>query len=95
LITFIFLESGVGHATSTEDDVLPIDLGSRREIFVDDHVIANLDNVTHRMHHPTRRETVFTFDRPWEPWSGYVTFLEDGDTFRMYYNSRLPGLSPG
>ncbi len=96
LVTFVFSGSGVGHATSAEGDVPPIDLGSRREVFVDDHVIANLDNVTRRMHHPTRRETVFTFDKPWEPWSGYVTFLEDGDTYRMYYNSRprvVPGLN--
>ena len=79
---------------AAEDGAAPIGIGARREIFVDDYVIDALDNVTHRMHHPTRRETVFTFDRAWEPYSGYVTVLKDDDTFKMYYNSR-PRVVPG
>ncbi len=79
---------------AADDVVAPIDIGARREMFVDDYVIDTLDNVTHKMHHPTRRETVFTFDQAWEPYSGYVTVLKHEDTFKMYYNAR-PRVVPG
>ncbi len=63
-----------------------IDIGSRRELFVDHHLIESLDGVRLALHHPQTREIVFKFDRPWEGlYSGYETILKDGDTYRFYY----------
>ncbi len=63
-----------------------IDIGSRRELFVDHHLIESLDGVRIALHHPQAREIVFKFDRPWEGlYSGYETILKDGDTYRFYY----------
>lgn len=64
----------------------PIDIGSRRELFVDHHVIDRMDGVRLKLNRPQPRELVLRFDQPWEGrYSGYETVLKDGDTFRFYY----------
>jgi len=69
--------------------VEPIDIGSRLELFVDDFVIERMsDGAELRLHRPAQREVVFTCDKPWEGnWSGLVTYIQDGDTYRMYYKA--------
>jgi len=65
----------------------PIDIGARRELFVD---LALADRVEGgaaiKLHQPVRREIAIQFDEPWEGnASGYTTVFQDGDIFRMYY----------
>lgn len=65
----------------------PIEIGSRRELFVDDYLIEKMDGVELRLHHPVFREKVITYgDKPVEGnHSGYTTVFRDGDIFRMYF----------
>jgi len=65
----------------------PIDIGGRLELFVDDYLIDRFGGkAALRLHRPTERGDVFTCDKPWEGnHSGFATFIQDGDTFRMYY----------
>ncbi|WP_417747993.1 hypothetical protein [Rosistilla oblonga] len=64
----------------------PIDIGSRRELFVDDYLIDRLDGVRLELNRPQRREIVFRTDAPWEGnGSAYQSVFRDGDRFRMYY----------
>jgi hypothetical protein len=73
----------------------PIDLGSRRELFVDRALIDSLTGVELRLHSPQPAGVVFRFDQPWEGIvSGYVTVLNDQGRFRMYYRGR-PSTSRG
>jgi len=74
-----------------------IDIGSRLELFVDDHVIDRLAGEARlRLHRPTPREVAITFDKPWEGNnSAYVTVFRDGDIYRMYYRGRQIDLSSG
>ena len=66
--------------------VEPVQLGSRRELFVDRFLIDKLSNVRLHLHEPRDEGSVLKFDNPWEgPHAGYVTILKDGDRFRMYY----------
>ncbi|MBN1418117.1 MAG: hypothetical protein JXP34_05035 [Planctomycetes bacterium] len=61
-------------------------MGSRREVFADPYLIASLDGASHRLHAPRPGAIVFEFDRPWEGrYCGYVTIIEDGGAYRMYY----------
>ena len=64
-----------------------IDIGARRELLVDDYLIDRfVGKAELRLHRPTQREVVFTCDKPWEGnWSGLVTYIQDGDAYRMYY----------
>ncbi len=66
------------------DDV--IEIGSRRELFVDQHLIERMDGVRLELHRPVRREVVFRSDAAWEGnGSAYQSLFRDGDRFRLYY----------
>lgn len=57
-----------------------------RQLLVDNWLVARLRGATRRLNPPAPREVALTFDAPWEgPQSGYVTVLQDGARYRMYY----------
>lgn len=64
-----------------------LDIGSRRELFVDHYLIETLSGDARlRLQHPQSAGAVFYFDQPWEgAFSGYCTVLKDEDTVRLYY----------
>lgn len=65
----------------------PVDIGSRLELFVDDHLIGETKGDVHRqMITPEPKEVVFETGEPWEGnTSGYYTVFQDGDLYRMIY----------
>lgn len=67
----------------------PEDIGSRRELFVDDYLIESMTGrVELRLHHPQPREIVIEHDAPWEgSGSGYHSLFKDGDLYRLYYKA--------
>lgn len=67
----------------------PIDIGSRRELFVDDHLIDRLvGGAATRLHHPVAREVALEHDSPWEgTGSGYHSVFHDGQRYRLYYKA--------
>ena len=66
-----------------------IDLGSRRELFVDDYLIERMDGVHLELQQPRDEGPVFWTDRPWEgQWTGYFTVIKDSDSFRLYYRGK-------
>jgi hypothetical protein len=73
-------------ALRAAEPATPIDLGSRRELFVDKYLIDRLDGVSLRLERPRDEGAALKFDQPWEgAFSGYCTILRDGDEFRAYY----------
>ena len=68
------------------DDRSAIDIGDRRELFVDRFLLDRLDGVELRLHSPTPREVVMVCDAAWEgSGCGYETVFRDGPIIRMYY----------
>ena len=64
----------------------PCQIGSRLELFVDDFLIQRMDGVQLKLNTPIPAEVALRFDNPWEgAFSAYVTILQDGNKFRMYY----------
>ena len=66
------------------------DIGSRRELFVDDYLVQKMTRVSFRMHHPQPRELVWkdtnSVNGKW--WGGAnrsVSVFRDGSIYRMYY----------
>ncbi|MCA9095354.1 MAG: hypothetical protein KDA68_17865, partial [Planctomycetaceae bacterium] len=74
----------------------PVDIGSRRELFVDATLIENLsDKAILKLHQPIACEVSFQFDKPWEgSASGYPTVIQDGDLYRMYYRGHRYIIDP-
>ena len=66
----------------------PINIGSRRELFVDESLIAEHKGIEFKLHQPVARETVMTYDKPWEgSGSDFQVIFRDGDIIRMYYTA--------
>ncbi len=67
----------------------PIELGSRRELFVDRFLIDRLDGAALRLHAPrlaARGKTP-------RPSGHYSTVIKDGDRYRLYYRGdKIPGV---
>lgn len=80
-ITLLLLSTAISHAD-------PIDIGSRRELLVDDHLIESMKGATLQLHHPATQEISITHDSPWEgSGCGYHSIFQDGDKYRMYYKA--------
>lgn len=62
-------------------------IDGRWELFVDDHLIDNMEgDIALHLHRPVAREVVLIHDEPWEGnTSGYHTVFQDGPLYRMYY----------
>ena len=66
----------------------PVALGSRRELLVDEHLLASMSGATLKLHQPEPRDVALVCDAPWEGnTSAYYTILEDAGLFRMYYRA--------
>ena len=93
--TLAILFSAAFTATAPAADA--IDIGSRRELFVDDFLIDRLTGKTQqRLHHPEPKEIVLVHDAPWEgSGSGYHSVFRDGDRYRMYYKAWQLTVTPG
>ena len=57
-----------------------VDIGSRRELFVDDLLIGELSGTRLKLHEPQLLRRV-----PPRPFGHYATVLQDGDRLRLYY----------
>lgn len=64
----------------------PVEIGSRLELFVDNLLVAKLDNVQLRLHHPVKAP------RPKSPLPErhMVTVIKDGDLYRAWYRGADP-----
>ena len=74
----------------------PIDVGSRPQLFLDDHVVDSAVDVRRQLHRPTRYEgnPILRADMPWEQggngvylYGGTVMFDEEDDVFKMWYRT--------
>jgi hypothetical protein len=72
------------------------ELGTRRELFADRWLVDSFEGgAALRLHPPRPAGVVLRMDEPWEGrYSTYVTVIEDGNKFRMYYRGRanLPAI---
>ena len=63
-----------------------VDIGLRRELFVDDYLIDKTRDVQRMLNRPTPREVAIVHDEPWEGAASYYhSVFQDGDIYRMYY----------
>lgn len=65
----------------------PVDIGSRRELFVDNLLVDAFNGTSLKMHEPHRLRRT-----PPRPYGHYATVLKDGDKLRLYYRGdKVPG----
>ena len=67
----------------------PLDIGTRRELFVDHFLIEQLSGVQLHLHTPRDEGIALRFDQPWEGlFSGYTTIVRDGERLLAYYRGK-------
>ena len=69
------------------------DVGTRKQLFIDDRFIEARENVTLRLNSPQKLGIVLdSEDTPWENGTGgYFKVIDDRGVFKMYYGAFLPG----
>jgi hypothetical protein len=73
-------------ATALSAAAQTIDIGSRRELFVDHYLIEKLNGTSLELQKPVDRGAVLLYDKPWEgAFSAYATIIHDGPRYRFYY----------
>lgn len=73
-----------------------LDIGQRRELFVDDHLVDKLDGVELKLHQPHYAGIAVPFDNEWDrDASGYATVVYDNGLYRMYYRGGPRDASAG
>tara|TARA_R110002095_G_scaffold28435_1_gene28311 strand:- start:449 stop:1921 length:1473 start_codon:yes stop_codon:yes gene_type:complete len=88
IVLFLLVEILVVSRLQAEEN-RPLEIGNRRELFVDDYLIGRLQGTELRLHHPVDEGIVIKFDKPWEGlFCGYCTIIQDGDLYRAYYRGR-------
>lgn len=76
------------HARGPADHDKPLDIGSRRQVFIDGRFLARTYNVELRAHAPVKTgEWTVKHDRPWETGGigPYSNVIKEGNTYRMWY----------
>lgn len=64
----------------------PVDIGTDRQLFVDDYWVDRIDGARRRLHRPVARETAIAIDKPWERGGvSYLTTFPDGGKYRGWY----------
>lgn len=79
----------LGRRSFGQEEQTTIDIGTRRELFIDGFLIDRLEGkAEQQLHHPVPREIALVHDAPWEgTGSGYHSVFRDGDLYRMYYKA--------
>lgn len=73
-------------SANAEEAEVPIVIGTRRELFVDRFLIAELRGARLELSAPRDEGISIEFDETWEgPEAGYATVIKDGDKYLMYY----------
>ena len=88
---FFVLVAGIAQAAE------PVDIGTRRELFVDSHLIDRLQgDAGLKLQRPQPQEVVLVTDQPWEGNTcAYYTIFQDGDLYRMYYRGSHYNVAKG
>ena len=86
------------HSAFSDD---AIDIGNHRQLFIDDYLIAESDNVTRRLH-PVTRHASNPIVRPEHAWEGRTTvpqgsviFDEEEGIYKMWYTTDIQSKGKG
>ncbi|MBZ5855838.1 glycoside hydrolase family protein [Flavihumibacter profundi] len=81
-----FLCFAINALTTFGQNAAVVQVGNRREIFVDNYLVDKLINANIKLQIPRNEGPVLQFDKPWEGrFSAYCTIIKDSNIYRAYY----------
>jgi hypothetical protein len=88
LLVFAVSSAAVSAPNPSSEGGRPIILDGTKQLFLDNHIIDTMDNVTRRLH-PAEKRTDNPILAPTEPWENHAIFagsvIRDGSKFKMWY----------
>lgn len=70
---------------------MAISIGTRRELFLDKHLLDTMQGTELKLHEPRGMETSIKIDRPWEGGANFGgTVIKVDDRYHMYYRAMDP-----
>lgn len=85
---------GLGVGAAPRKMAEPVVIGGRLELFVDRALVDRMEGTDLRLSQPINMGPVLAFDAPWDgKFSGYITVIQDGPLYRLYYRGK-PNASP-
>ncbi len=94
VIAVFLLLAGTAISAGAED--VPIDVGDRRQLFVDGLLIEKMDAVRQVLHHPVPQEIAIKPEHPWEKYGvSYMVTFRDAGVFRAWYRVDAAALGKG
>jgi len=95
LMWTLVLPIGLAAGEAAARDVGVVDIGSRREPFVDHFLIDRLAGTRLTLHEPRPAEVAIKIDHPWEgPFNYGEGVIKDAPTYRLYYRGWSPASAP-
>ena len=86
LISILALLIALGAGSAAQTPLL--DIGSQRQLFLDNSWFEAKQNLQMRLHAPEIREVAIASDRPWEKGGiHYSSVIQDGPLYRMWYRA--------
>ena len=71
----------------------PVNVGTRRELFVDGLLIDSMRGAHLQLAHPERREVAFEADAPWEDSAFFpCSVIEQDERILLYYRAAIPDM---
>ena len=97
LATAGFSSLAATSSAQSNENVEPLNILSRRELFVENGLIEKLTgHARQQLHHPIPKEIVLEHNEPWEGTGcGYHSLFQDGNLYRMYYKAWHLDVSDG
>jgi hypothetical protein len=103
LFLLAFLAANCMQSALPQQAPVVLEIGTDRQLFVDDYLIDSLDGATLKLQSPEFRGVAIRFDQPWEGnVSAYVSVFRANGKYRMYYRgasaadyARPSALRPG
>lgn len=89
-VTCLALAGAMRGQAAAAAETAPLEIGSRLEPLVDDHLIETMDGLALKLHQPTVKDRAIVFDKPWGALGDYSVVFQDGDRYRMYYGCGAP-----
>lgn len=81
-LTFLLLTSHCAAADKND----AVHVGSRRQLFVDGHLIESLVDVHRQLHHPVKRNVAIAPEHPWEKYGvSYMVAIPEDGAFKAWY----------
>ena len=90
-----------GFVSASETDSEAIAIGSHRQLFIDDYIIAKTENIARRLHPVTKypENPILTADKPWERGlavpQGSVIYDEEDGIYKMWYTTNVQSRGEG